>query len=221
MVCEGSRFRLFLLVSLLGAAGPLACDPAQNDIFLVDPLLPAGVGAEIPAAAGAGGMDQAGAGGSPETTKPDAGILGTGPHLDPNARFDWTETAPGHGTCGPATFAGNFSCEMSPALLAAHVEGSLLLNLDGRSESQLLGITAGELTAFDDGMEQFLSAAVGGELNCATRALTAAVQPTKTTVTGNLHGFFDPRALTITGDVTLEFEAQTTCKGTYSVRATQ
>jgi hypothetical protein len=220
-----------------------ACKPNDDQLFSVDnPALLAPGGTIAVAAAGkAGAFAQAGSSG--QVAGAAGGAAGSSPtHLDPNVTFDWTETAPGRGSCVAQTFIGNFTCDVSPVLLSPTVEGSLLLTFGGTLESQPLNLSAGQLSAFDDsgnGMP-FLTAPMTGRLECSTRIVTVDVTPTMTgvlpiarqvvwvlpmaqpVVGGTLHGNFNASVQTIEGDVSLAFaETQTKCLGMFAVQAIQ
>ena len=232
-----------LHVWLLPALLVGACNPNDDQIFSVDnPALLAASGTIAGAAAGQAG-DFARAGSSGQVAGAAGGAAGSSStHLDPNVTFDWTETAPGRGSCVGQTFIGQFKCDVSPVLLSPTVEGSLLLVFGGTLESQPLNVSPGQLSAFDDsgnGMA-FLIAPVTGRLDCSTRIATLDVTPTMTAVlpiarqvvwilpmaqpivSGTLHGNFNASMQTINGDISLAFaDTQTKCLGTFTVNAPQ
>jgi hypothetical protein len=232
-----------LLVWLLPALLAGACNPNSDQLFSVDsPALRAAGGTVAGGAAGKAG-DFARAGSSGQVAGAAGGAAGSSStHLDPNVTFDWTETAPGRGSCVGQTFVGNFTCDVSPVVLSPTVEGSLILTFGGALESQPLSVSPGQLFAFDDsgnGMP-FLTAPVTGRLDCSTRIVTLDVTPTMTAVlpiarqlvwilpmaqplvNGTLHGNFNASMQTINGDVALAFgETQTKCLGTFAVQAIQ
>jgi hypothetical protein len=231
--------RSFFGLSVLCALS--ACDPAQTLIFDIDPEAPEILGVDAgqahagSGAAGASGTTAAGSGaaGKSSTTMQQ--------HFDPNATFNWTETAPGHGTCEPERFVGNFSCDITPGLIETQLEGSISLEFSGSSENTVFGVSKGMLTAFVlDDTRVLLQAPLTGELSCSTHMLNAELTKTKTEVlpletqlgwlvlfmsqldtTGQLNGAFDARGLTISGDITLQFEPQTKCIGTFELFASQ
>lgn len=188
--------------------------------------------AEGGAGAGPRLAGRGGAGGQPSIVVP------PDPPLDPKIHFDWTETAPHRGPCGPGKFTGIFSCEVSSplfVLLYTHVEGSLELTFEGSSEAPRLTITMGALRASDNTAREFLNATVVGDLNCGTRVVDAELLRTVTAVlplerqlfwllpfqqpstTGWLRGNLDPLGKVINGDLSLMFETQTYCDGTFAV----
>jgi hypothetical protein len=238
-----------------------ACRPAEHELFTQVPLersvptrsAAAGAAAapESPRSAGssarragAGGEVGAGAGAAPVAGG--AGRAGSVPLGDPppdgKVHFDWTETAPNRGPCGPAMFTGRFSCEVTSNLLLVplytHVEGSLQFKIGGSSEAQMLSLASGELRATDNTAREFLVAPVeGAGLDCKTRVLDADVPATLTSVlpldrqlfwgllvfqantTGWLRGNLDPRGLVINGDISLALDEQNYCIGTFTVTA--
>jgi hypothetical protein len=164
----------------------------------------------------------------------------TQPPLDPNVRFEWAETAPNGGPCGPGKFIGSFSCEISAPLLVllyTHVEGSVQIGFSGSAEAPQLDITMGELNARDNTGQEFLKAPITGALNCGTRVVTAELPSTATnvlpldrqlfwllpdeqpTTTGWLRGNLDPEGRVVNGDLAMTFNAQTYCIGTFAVTA--
>ncbi|MEY4576667.1 MAG: hypothetical protein RL701_1370 [Pseudomonadota bacterium] len=181
-------------------------------------------------------------GGTPELPKGgshgSAGNAGI-PGLDPNIAFVWKETVPGAGGCRAAKFTGTFTCRVETLLSNEPLEGSLLLVLNGSTESQVLAIGSGQLMAFDfdPAMRLVLQASVSGGLDCGRKALTADVQPTQAelmpierqlawlltssqpTASGTLRGTFDPDEQVIQGDLSLVFDPTPRCNGTFVVRA--
>jgi hypothetical protein len=234
-----------LHVWLLPALLVGACTPNDDQVFSVDNPALLAAGRTIAGAAAGKAGDFARAGISGQVAGAAGGAAGSSSaHLDPNVTFDWTETAPGRGSCVGQTFIGQFTCEVSPVLLSLSptVEGSLSLTFGGTLESQPLNVSAGQLSAFDDsgtGMA-FLTAPVTGRLDCSTRIVTLDVTPTMTEVLpiarqvvwilpmaqplvgGTLHGNFNASMQTINGDVSLAFaDTQTKCLGTFAVQAGQ
>jgi hypothetical protein len=249
MLRESLTFRFCLRLGFAAALTLLAgCQPVRDEIFAVELPIPVGTsgtaGGSVGAgptsgtggAAGAAGRASAAGRGEPV----DAGI-----DIDEDATFIWTETPPGgNGTCEAGTFVGSFSCDI-PSFLSTievqRVEGSLLLTFDGDpGEAQVLVMHEGQLQAFDESTRSsFLTAPVTGMLSCSTRVMNADVQPTQsevipierqvawglplmaqTTVSGVMRGNFDPRHLTIEGDLTLMLET-VPCTGTFNVQATR
>jgi hypothetical protein len=223
------------LIALLCAA----CSPNGDQIFTIDSLaFQAQAGTVADAASGQSG-NSANAGGSARNAGTTGGAAGSSSaHLDPNVTFDWTETAPGRGSCAGQTFVGNFTCVVSPVLFSPNVEGSLMLAFGGSLENQPLALTDGQLVAFDDSNAALLMAPLTGKLDCGSRIAMLELTPTMTDVlpltrqigwvlpmsqpmiAGTLHGNFDASALTINGDVALTFaDTQTKCLGTFSVQA--
>jgi hypothetical protein len=235
-----NSLQVWLLPALLAGA----CNPNDDQIFTVDnPALTAGGGTIAAGAAGkAGDFARAGSSSGQVAGATGGGAGSSSTHLDPNVTFDWTETAPGRGSCVAQTFIGNFTCDISPVVLSPTVEGSLLLTFGGTLESQPLNVNPGQLSAFDDsgnGMP-FLTAPVTGRLDCSTRIVTLDVTQTMTEVlpiarqlvwilpmaqpmvNGTLHGNFNASMQTINGDVALAFaDTQTKCLGTFAVQAVQ
>ncbi|HEY2733961.1 MAG TPA: hypothetical protein VGI70_08250, partial [Polyangiales bacterium] len=209
-----------------------ACSPNRDAIFALDQQastrLAGRAGHGSVGEAGSGAAGSAGqAGGAPAA----AGSAGaSSPHLDPNVTFNWNETAPGTGSCAPQTMIGSFSCDVAPAILSPHVEGSLRMTFGSTSETQILPLSVGQLTAFDDTDQQLVMAPMTGQLDCGTNMATVDMTATMTvvlpltrqlawilpssqpTMTGNLAGTFNDATQTMTGDVTLLFaDTSTKC----------
>ena len=248
MLRESPTFRFWSW--LAAALGILSCQPVRDDIFAVNAATPpaaAGTGAVTPiqprGAAGSAGMSgnlEAGRAAAGRPAPPDAGVM-----LDEDATFQWTETPPGgSGTCEPGTFTGSFSCDI-PSILSTiqpqRAEGALAMTFDGDpGEAQVLLMKQGQLHAFDEATKNsFLVAPVDGKLNCTTRVMTAQLPATTSevipidrllawglpllgqpSVSGVLRGTYDPRHLTIEGDLTLMLET-VPCTGTFNVQATR
>jgi hypothetical protein len=236
------RAKVGLLLRILVAQAWLtsACEPARDLIFTWEsgaaPVAgrfadSAGSSAGMGMGMGAAGAnDPAGSGGA-------GGVGGAMPALDPNEVFAWTGTAPLEDSCKPSSFTGNFTCDLTPVVAFGMIEGSLTLTFVGASEARMLSTSDGQLIAFDEGAAMVLTAPVSGTLDCSTHEVAADVARTQTEVlpldrqlvwlnlkdqpfvTGVLHGTFDPRALTINGDLTLTFEPMSKCVGTFSLRA--
>jgi hypothetical protein len=235
---------------LLGAAFCAACAPIGDDVFHWESMIAAPSGgaggpALKPIDAGVGNMSSAGAGAAAPAGGATAGNAGSiGPAgtggvsaaLDPNVTFEWTGTASDGDACKPANFAGNFTCTLTPTLAPVELEGSITLSFTGASEAQMLTLSSGQLTAFDQSA-MIVQAGLNGQLDCSSHDTNITVAPTMTqvlsldrlviwgflneqpTVSGTVHGTFDPHMLTINGDVTLTVEPMSTCIGTFSLRA--
>jgi hypothetical protein len=242
-------FRVLIRACWLTGLAVCACRPAQESIFALAPAEPAESSSGTGAAAGSDAAGAGGAAGDRAGGAGNAGaraLAGTSsmadPPLDPKVHFDWTDTpSPNAGPCGPGQFTGSFSCEVSSpvfaVLLYTHVEGSLRLTLNGTSEAARLTLEASELRAADNTAREFLVAPVNGALNCGTRVVDAEVPRTLTAIlpierqlfwalpytqanaTGWMRGNLEPRGLIINGDLSLALEDQTSCTGTFQVRA--
>ena len=230
--CQAVRDDIFAVntpAPSAAAAGTGGARPTQ-------PQTAAGQGHE-----GSAGMNQAGSAGEAGRPAPaDAGVM-----LDEDATFQWTETPPGgSGTCEAGTFTGSFSCDI-PSILSSiqpqRVEGALAMTFDGDpGEAQVLQMKRGQLHAFDEATRNsFLVAPLEGMLNCSTRVMNAQLPATMSEVipidrllawgllvlgqpivSGVMRGTYDPRHLTIEGDLTLMLES-VPCTGTFNVQATR
>ena len=224
MGCAPYRDHLFTIEDQGGAGEPSRVTPT--------PVREAGAAAKPAPTAGSGG------------TVPAAGVGGSGtdtpPGLDPSVSFDWPATVPGAGLCRPISFSGSYSCKVETLFVSDRLEGSLQLSLKGSSESQQLSVSGGQVLAFDQDRTSLLTAMVtSGTLDCSQQLLNVTYGPAPTDiltvdrqvgwlvgkpqpmVTVTLKGNLDRDGQTIKGEMTLSFEApsETTCDGTFSMRA--
>ena len=238
--------RVALVAGLLAFAAS-ACQAMQSDVFVVTSGSNRGADASVGPASPLAGAEQpqAGVGASAMADAASGGTAGRSapvtveePPPDPTVHFDWTETPPKRGPCGPSTFRGTFSCEMSSALallLYTHVDGTMEVTFSGSSEDRTLNVTQGELRARDDTAREFLVGQVAGNLDCTTRVADTKMLPTTTAMLpldrqlfwflpliqprtmGWMRGNLDPFGQVINGDLELNFEDQTYCVGTFSL----
>lgn len=160
--------------------------------------------------------------------EPEASVPEIDSGLDPTVTFQWTETLPGPGTCGPNTFVGSFSCT-SESRLTPFV-GQMTLVVSSVGESML--VVTGKL-ADAAGFELFFSASIQGTLECGMNMLTAwttdgraAYFGVEATFETDILGVYDPKSLEIVGELTLIItyddvmmtEAET-CRGSFQVGA--
>ncbi|HKU44794.1 MAG TPA: hypothetical protein VJR89_41835 [Polyangiales bacterium] len=168
------------------------------------------------------------------------GQAGSGGHVRPDVRFDWTETVPGRGMCSGSVFIGSFNCTVQNSL-PARLDGTIVLNLMGPNESQQLDAESGILAVTLDptGMNN-ITAPVNGKVVCSNnRSFLGDVPPTMPTadqtgvlfqvfsgllcasnnvVKGTLVGTLDADALSLRGDIMLGVGA-CNCRGTFDLRA--
>jgi hypothetical protein len=225
------------LVSV-GACGPwvgaTGCQGSEHVVLapiLAAPINPSG-GSSGGGAGGSGPMD---GGNSQELDaadpEPEASVPEIDSGLDPTVRFDWTETLPGPGTCGPNTFVGIFSCT-SGSRLVPFVSQITIEVSDALMGESLLGVTGnlGEpptptLTSFGADIE--------GSLDCTKNSLDAWTTGGRATFLGfdarfdsKIIGAYDPQTLEMIGEITLyitflapEGVEPETCRGSFQVGA--
>jgi hypothetical protein len=162
--------------------------------------------------------------------EPDAGNPPIDSGLNPNVTFDWTETLPGPGECGPNMFVGSFSCT-SPSRLTPFVGQMTVIVSDMRIGESLL-VVSGKL-ADAAGFELFFSANIAGSLNCGDNLLTAnttdgraAYFGVEATFQTEIEGEYDRQTLEMVGQITLVITYDDpmmteveTCRGSFQVGA--
>jgi hypothetical protein len=190
----------------------------------------AGSGAGESGAAGDLGTSMAGTGGAAGAGP----ALGNAPgqftprsDLDKDAKFEWTESLPGQGTCKAGKYTGMFMCEYVPnggmSGMGTMVSGPVTFELKESSNGEFLEIADGNLTGVAQGVFGFTSM-LSGKLDCSTLELTAdAVMGTYGfgdpkvfpigTFMGTLGGKFDQQNLTLSGDWSLTEMSGGVCKG--------
>jgi len=186
-----------------------------------------------------GGSTGGGAGGSSPTDggnsqpvdaaepDPDAGLPQIDSGLNPDVSFDWIETLPGTGTCGPNQYTGAFSCSIEGRPAAPPVVGQIILTVTESLEDESVLLVTGRLA---DPTGLFFGADVAGTLNCSENKLAVETfeadpppPPDLFDPTGfdaMLEGDYDPRTLEIVGPVTIINDAQEVCTGSFQVSET-
>jgi hypothetical protein len=164
-----------LLAAYGGAAG---CQASHHAIFEWAP--PATVAGDSGSAtAGAGGTNPPSGGKSaPEAGRGSGGMQGqsgaTTP-IDDHVTFEWTQKLPG--MCSGANFVGSVSCNLqNGAISGPRLDGTLVLNLVGPSESQELNVDSGSLNLILDptGNVVLMSPATG-TASCMNKTFLGAV----------------------------------------------
>jgi hypothetical protein len=147
-----------------------------------------GSGTSTPVMAGAAGM----AGAAKGSFKPRA-------DLDPEARFDWPETAPGQAKCQAGTYVGMFGCSLfvDPSMPAPDgtppdFSGPITLEFTQSADGEFLELTNAKLDGSANDTLGFM-ADLNGRLDCNTLEFTA-------TLSNGLYGLGSP-ILFPTGDV--------------------
>lgn len=226
---------------LTAALCQFGCKPVQDDLFQVYPTSIAQAGE--PASDGQAGADaqavlmQAnipkGGAEAGEQTNP-----GLRPPPNSSVTFDWMESIPGAGACQAAMFTGRFYCMVATIIgKPDQLNGSINLVLRGSSESQTLNIDGGNISVYDESMNNVVITTVSGGLECGTQRLKAMVDPKPTeampverqlswlnpnvnpVTTGTLTGSLDPQLQEIGGDMELDFEGGTRCVGEFKIKA--
>lgn len=150
--------------------------------------------------------------------------------LDPDVRFEWTQTLPGAGTCRAGAYTGAFRCTIDTPLPLI-LNGTIALTLGTTGERQELEITDGRLAGVDTTGADLLTADVFGSLDCDLNRFSAhsanghafpgtLVLPLRAfdQFDATLAGDFDSGSLTITGDFTMTNGVGADCVGTFSAR---
>lgn len=147
--------------------------------------------------------------------------------LDPNVRFEWAETLPAQSMCGPAFFAGSFSCSLAGNPLSTSA-GQVFFTLTEGPEGTLL-LTGHLSDPLDLDFVTDFHIDLFGSLDCIENGLIAAGQNGKASgpfglmfeFSAVLNGTYDPETREILGEVTLTFqtEPKQICEGSFSVGA--
>ena len=157
----------------------------------------------------------------------------------PKVRFDWMETLPSRGMCSGAVFVGSFSCTVQNSL-PTRLDGTIVLDLVGPSETQQLDVANGTVTLLSDPSgNTAINTKVTGKVACMSRSFSGEIPETMftpdqtgvlfqvfsgllcasgNTAKGTLEGKLDPDALSLTGTVTLMI-GSCSCAGTFDLRA--
>lgn len=144
--------------------------------------------------------------------------------LDPDVKFDWTETLPGQGKCGPGTYVGSFSCS-NDGRPAPPIVGQLTIVVEDSGENETTLLVSGKLTdalAFD-----LFTGTIVGSLDCTQNKLEAF------TIDGMVNdllmsmfdttfvGTYDPETLEILGEIVISSRSDPpdVCHGAFQVGA--
>ncbi len=157
--------------------------------------------------------------------------------LDKTAKFDWTESLPGQGTCKPGKYTGTFMCDYKQdgpdggaapdASVIAMVSGPVTLTLQKSMSGEFLEISDGKLDGVAMGVISF-SSMLSGRLDCTTLKFSAkAVMGSYAlggllplgTFDGSLIGMFDTQTLTLKGEWALKAGAGS-CRGPWTASYT-
>jgi hypothetical protein len=151
--------------------------------------------------------------------------------LDPDARFEWTQSLPGRGTCRAGVYVGAFQCVTDG--LPVLITGQVTLTLAGSPESQLLTVLDGRV---GDLAGELFDADVEGELDCVDRHFHATTLggiaytvPQGTTplpfvpafqgFEASMFGALDDQELVVGGSWLLSYELGGRCIGTWHASA--
>lgn len=159
--------------------------------------------------------------------------------MAPQVSFDWMETVPSRGMCNGAVFVGSFVCTVQNSL-PSRIEGTIVLDLTGPSESQQLDVANGTVTLLvDPSGTTAINAKVSGRVACMGRTFIGEIPETTFTPTqsgvlfqlfsgllcasgntakGILGGKLDADALSLTGNINLMI-GTCNCAGTFDLRA--
>jgi hypothetical protein len=119
--------------------------------------------------------------------------------LDPNAKFDWPETAPGQAQCQAGTYVGTFGCSLfvdpsmpPPDGTPPDFSGPITLEFKKSADGEFLELANAKLDGSANDTLGFM-ADLNGKLDCSTLELTA-------TLSNGVYGLGSPILLP-TGDV--------------------
>jgi hypothetical protein len=239
------RYAFALAVACGGAAG---CKASRSPIFEWAPPTPvagasgSGSGSGIAGASGAGDAAVSGRPAPEIAGRAGDGIRGesgTSPQVDQSARFEWTQKLPG--MCSGANYVGSVSCNVQNGIPGTRIDGTLVLDLVGPSESQELDVGKGTLNLLVDPTNMVsLMTAVTGTASCMDKSLTGEVPETMftgdqvglpfqlllgvfcgagttaTSIKGTLVGVLDPRG-SLFGDLALMI-GTCICEGPFELR---
>jgi hypothetical protein len=129
------------------------------------------------AASGRPAPEMAGRGGGGAGSGGMQGESGTDAQVDQNARFEWTQKLPD--MCTGANFIGSVSCNVQNGIPGTRIDGTLVLDLVGPSESQELQLETGTLNLLVDpaGMSSLMTT-VTGTASCMSKSFTGEVPET-------------------------------------------
>ncbi|HEX7477658.1 MAG TPA: hypothetical protein VF331_07615 [Polyangiales bacterium] len=199
------------------------------------PSSDAAAGAQIPLAAdGGAGASSASTGSVDDDAQVGQYVPRAG--LDKTAKFSWTESLPGQGTCKAGKYTGTFMCDYKQATpdagVVASVAGPVSLTLQKSMNGEFLEIADGQLNGVAMNVIGF-SSKLSGKLDCTTLKFTAmavmgvfgfgdpatGVLPVGT-FQGSLSGGFDKQTLTLMGDWALSDASGGTCRGPWKASFT-
>jgi hypothetical protein len=163
--------------------------------------------------------------------------------LDNDVRFEWTQTLPGRGMCGAGKFIGPVTCNIEGGIPGTHLDGTLVLDLVGPSETQELDVETGSANFIVDPTNVVsLTVPVTGNAMCSNRFFAGEVPettftgddvglafqlvlgvfcasgPMGNTAKGFLEGHLDPDSLSLMGDIRLTI-GSCECSGPFDLRA--
>ena len=117
------------------------CSASRSPIFEWAPVGPLGGAAGDVQAGQTGAAGSSGVAGDPTSGTSGTGASGTNGEsgtgsIDPNVRFEWTQTRPAPDRCAGGSFVGTFNCPVEDAPLP--LAGTIFLSMVGPSEMQIL-----------------------------------------------------------------------------------
>lgn len=146
-----------------------------------------------------GGGGSAGLGSPPMASGTAGGGFKQHANLDPNAKFDWPETAPGQAKCLPGTYVGMFGCSLfvdpsmpPPDGTPPDFSGPITLEFKKSADGEFLELANAKLDGSANDTLGFMGD-LHGKLDCSTLELTA-------TVSNGVYGLGSP-ILVPAGDV--------------------
>jgi hypothetical protein len=179
--------------------------------------------------AGSGGAGSIDGGIAPpsDSGEPDAGKPEPDSGLDPDIKFDWTQTLPGQELCGPSRYAGSFTCSSGAGSPFTTVFGQLTFELadDDIGEGDgVLRIADGLLSDLTGGVIVNFEGPLTGSLECKGFELIAEVLEGVLTTpiglevpfTATLKGLYDPNAFQFAGTISMiNGSTQEDCSGAF------
>lgn len=164
---------------------------------------------------------------------------GAGGAPAPNVSFEWAQSLPRRGMCSSGVFVGTFMCIVQNSL-PSRIDGTIVLELVGPSENQLLDVGNGTVTLLvDPSGSTAINTKVTGKVECMGRLFTGEIPETTftpdqsgvlfqlfsgllcasgNTAQGKLVGLLDTNSLGLAGDVTLMI-GTCNCAGKFDLRA--
>ena len=164
---------------------------------------------------------------------------GAGGAPAPNVSFEWAQSLPRRGMCSSGVFVGTFMCIVQNSL-PSRIDGTIVLELVGPSENQLLDVGNGTVTLLvDPSGSTAINTKVTGKVECMSRLFSGEIPETTftpdqsgvlfqlfsgllcasgNTAKGTLVGKLDANSLGLAGDVTLMI-GTCNCAGKFDLRA--